>query len=166
MMRTALTRWTNRVIDIKLRELEVKQAHDNILLMCVSVYYTLNYIFDIPFRFAFQKWKRVCIRHVEELSLMESYQDVKREGTSRRIALLLLIYISITVAENIRRMFHRWLSAARAARHRRVTLHEKENEMKLSVIAVAWDQWRGRFNDEKLRPIVCPFSPRIDSPSL
>ena len=31
-------------------------------------------------RSAFCKWKKVCIRHVEELSLMESYQDVKREG--------------------------------------------------------------------------------------
>jgi hypothetical protein len=33
-------------------------------------------------RSAFGKWKKVCIRHVEELSLMESYQDVKREGTA------------------------------------------------------------------------------------
>jgi protein SFI1 len=27
-----------------------------------------------------KKWKGIVIRHVEELSLMESYQDVKREG--------------------------------------------------------------------------------------
>ena len=33
-------------------------------------------------RSAFCKWKKVCIRHVEDLSLMESYQDVKREGTA------------------------------------------------------------------------------------
>lgn len=33
------------------------------------------------FSAAFNKWKNLCIRHVEELSLMESYQDVKREGT-------------------------------------------------------------------------------------
>lgn len=34
------------------------------------------------FSSAYTKWKGVCIRHVEELSLMESYQDVKREGMS------------------------------------------------------------------------------------
>jgi len=34
------------------------------------------------FSFAFRKWKSARVRHVEELSLMESYQDVKREGLS------------------------------------------------------------------------------------
>jgi len=29
---------------------------------------------------AFAKWKAVCIRHVEELALMQSYQDIKRAG--------------------------------------------------------------------------------------
>ena len=29
---------------------------------------------------AFAKWKTVCIRHVEELALMQSYQDIKRAG--------------------------------------------------------------------------------------
>ena len=54
---------------------------------------------------------------------MESYQDVKRE-------------------ENMRRMFYRWLTAARKVRHRRLLLQEREEQMKLSVVATAWDKWR------------------------
>lgn len=56
--------------------------------------------------------------------------------------------------ENIRRMFHRWLAAARASQHRRVTLQQKEEEMKQTAITTAWDRWRDCFKDEKLRPIV------------
>jgi hypothetical protein len=51
-------------------------------------------------------------------------------------------------------MLHRWYLAARASRQRRVVLRQKEDEMKLATIAVTWDKWRARFNDEKLRPIV------------
>ncbi|EGO20886.1 hypothetical protein SERLADRAFT_452027 [Serpula lacrymans var. lacrymans S7.9] len=115
--RTVLSLWTNRVIEIKLRELEVSQRISNVLVMS-----------------AFKKWKTVCLRHVEELSLMESYQDVKRE-------------------ENIRRMFNRWLNASRSSRYRRQTLQQKEDDMKRAAIAVSWDKWRGRFKDERLRPI-------------
>jgi hypothetical protein len=51
-------------------------------------------------------------------------------------------------------MFHHWLSAARTSRRRRVSLQQKEDEVKRWRMAVAWDRWRDRFNDEKLRPIV------------
>jgi hypothetical protein len=30
--------------------------------------------------YAFARWKTVCARHVEELALMQSYQDIKRAG--------------------------------------------------------------------------------------
>lgn len=116
-----LSRWTNRVIEIKLRELEVAQSNDRALVTT-----------------AFKKWKGVCIRHVEELSLMESYQDVKRE-------------------ENMRRMFYKWLAAARTARNRRVVLQENEKEMQRYRLAAAWDKWRGRFQGERLRPIERTF---------
>lgn len=56
--------------------------------------------------------------------------------------------------ENIRRMFYRWLTVARAVRHRRITLQRKEDEMNFSTLSVVWDKWRDRFVDEKLRPIV------------
>ncbi|KAJ6630747.1 hypothetical protein B0H10DRAFT_1982710 [Mycena sp. CBHHK59/15] len=117
ILSSALTRWTNRTIDVKNRELQATLDRDAWL---ISV--------------AFKKWKSVRVRHVEEYSLMESYQFVKRE-------------------ENIRKAFHRWLSAARTSRHRRLTLQRKEAEMKFGVISVSWDKWRDRFKDQRLRPI-------------
>jgi len=51
-------------------------------------------------------------------------------------------------------MFYRWLSAARSARHRRLILQRKEDELKAACIAAAWDKWRERFVNEKLRSIV------------
>ena len=63
VMHETLVHWTNRVIKVKLRELEVAQQRDAATVGN-----------------AFKKWKSVCERHVEELNLMESYQFVKREG--------------------------------------------------------------------------------------
>ncbi|KAK0240195.1 CTLH/CRA C-terminal to lish motif domain-containing protein [Armillaria nabsnona] len=120
ILRSALTQWTNRVIDVKLQELEVTQRHE------VGILHTE--------RAAFSKWKRICIRHVEDLSLMESYRDVKRE-------------------DNVRRIFHQWLAAARAARHRRLLLQRREDEVKLATMEMAWDKWRDKFKDDQLRPI-------------
>ncbi|KAG0705973.1 hypothetical protein DFH29DRAFT_996399 [Suillus ampliporus] len=120
--RNALRLWTNRVVEIKLRELEVGQKSD----------YTLTI-------FAFKKWKNICLRHVEDLSLMESHLDIKR-------------------AENVRRMFHRWLAAARARRHKRITLREKELEFDQASVQVAWNRWRERYMDEKLRPLLCQIA--------
>ncbi|TRM57576.1 hypothetical protein BD626DRAFT_574365 [Schizophyllum amplum] len=117
MMHETLARWTSQVISMKLRELEVAQQRDVAVLGN-----------------AFNKWKSVCERHVEELNLMESYQFVKRE-------------------EFVRRVFSRWATAARAARHRRVTLQDREAEMKLVMLSSAWDKWREKFKGEKLRPI-------------
>ncbi|KAI0316688.1 Sfi1 spindle body protein-domain-containing protein [Amylostereum chailletii] len=121
VLKNALGQWTNRVIAIKLRELEVSQKRDKIMLLT-----------------AVRKWKAVCIRHVEELNLMESYQDVKRE-------------------ENMRRMFYKWLAAARLARHRRVALQDAETEMRRRRVAIVWDKWHGRFQTEKLLPMERTF---------
>ncbi|KAG2157290.1 hypothetical protein DEU56DRAFT_763901 [Suillus clintonianus] len=116
--RDALRLWTNRVIEIKLRELEVRQKNAHALTV-----------------FAFKKWKNICLRHVEDLSLMESHLDIKR-------------------AENVRRMFHRWLTAARARRHKRITLREKELEFDRANVQVAWNRWRERYMNEKLQPLL------------
>ncbi|KAJ7470710.1 Sfi1 spindle body protein-domain-containing protein [Mycena latifolia] len=121
ILSTALTRWTNHTIDVKNRELQATIDRDAWLL---SV--------------AFKKWKGIRGRHVEEVSLMESYQFVKRE-------------------ENIRKIFHRWLSAARTIRHRRLTLERKEAEIKFGLISVAWDKWRDRFKHQRLQPIEYDF---------
>ncbi|KAF8136617.1 hypothetical protein EV363DRAFT_1320052 [Boletus edulis] len=118
MLAGALSRWTNRVIEIKLRELEVRQRHSHVVL-----------------KFAFRKWKNICLRHVEDLSLMESHLDIKR-------------------AENMRRMFHKWLAAARARRHKRILLRERQAEFDRASMQVAWDRWKEKYMEEKLHPIV------------
>ncbi|KAI0374779.1 hypothetical protein BV20DRAFT_1010391 [Pilatotrama ljubarskyi] len=121
VMTETLTHWTTRVADIKFRELETTQRYEKALVVR-----------------SFNKWKALCKRHVDELSLMESYQDVKRE-------------------ENMRKMFYRWLAAARKARHRRLYLQAKEEEFKLTVVAAAWDKWRERFQDIRLQPMADAF---------
>ncbi|KAI0670486.1 Sfi1 spindle body protein-domain-containing protein [Trametes maxima] len=87
---------------------------------------------------AFKKWKTLCKQHVDDLALMESYQHVKRE-------------------ENMRKMFYRWLAAARKARHRRLSLQAREDEFKLTVVSAVWDKWRERFQDIRLQPMADAF---------
>ncbi|RDX56891.1 hypothetical protein OH76DRAFT_1370055 [Lentinus brumalis] len=121
LMTDALRHWTTRVADCKFRELETTQNYQRKLVVN-----------------AFKKWKAVRKRHVDELSLMESYQDIKRE-------------------ENMRKMFYRWLAAAKKARHKRLQLRAKEEEFKLTVVAGAWDKWRERFLDIRLQPLADAF---------
>lgn len=54
----------------------------------------------------------------------------------------------------MRRMFYKWLAAARKLRHKRVTLQERETEMRRIQLEAAWDKWRGRFQAERLVPLV------------
>ncbi|KAI0721662.1 hypothetical protein C8T65DRAFT_800148 [Cerioporus squamosus] len=121
LMTDTLRHWTTRVADFKFRELETAQTYQRKLVVN-----------------AFKKWKAVCKRHADELSLMESYQDIKRE-------------------ENMRKMFYRWLAAAKKARHKRLQLQAKEEEFKLTVVAGAWDKWRERFLDIRLQPLADAF---------
>jgi hypothetical protein len=84
---------------------------------------------------------------------MESYQYIKREGAVL-YSFIVCSRVDIVNVENIRRMFHHWLTAARTSRRRRITLQQGEDEVKRWRLADAWDKWRDRFNNEKLRPIV------------
>ncbi|KAJ7097976.1 hypothetical protein B0H15DRAFT_823665 [Mycena belliarum] len=121
ILRTTLTRWMNHTIDLKNRELQVAEDRDAWLV-----------------KLAYKKWKGVRGRHVEEVSLLESYQFVKRD-------------------ENIRKIFHRWLGATRTIRHRRLTLERKEADIKFGAISVAWDKWRERYKHQSLQPVEYGF---------
>ncbi|TFY66150.1 hypothetical protein EVG20_g4945 [Dentipellis fragilis] len=127
IMKSALSLWTNRIIALKLRAMIVAQKSDHAILGSYMA-----------------KWKAVCIRHVEELSLMESYQDVKREGH--------------LTTEGMRRMFYKWLTAARSSRNRRILLEQREEDMKRVRLTAAWDKWRGHFKAERLRPLERTFN--------
>lgn len=87
---------------------------------------------------------------------MESYQDVKREGTATFCPLYGLTDCTSHMfsTENMRRMFYTWLAAARKVRRKRVTLQEREHEMEKIRLETAWDRWRGRFQEERLLPLV------------
>jgi hypothetical protein len=62
--------------------------------------------------------------------------------------------VNTPFTENMRRMFYKWLSAARKVRNRRAILQERECEMQRIQLEAAWDRWRGRFQAEKLLPLV------------
>lgn len=82
ILEKALSHWTNRVIEIKLRELEIGQQREARLQTYVpKVFPTMYCAYSLIDRLALKKWRDACARHAEELSLMESYQLVKREGT-------------------------------------------------------------------------------------
>ncbi|KAH9946207.1 uncharacterized protein BXZ73DRAFT_86381 [Epithele typhae] len=121
IMDDALQHWTTRVADLKFRELETINRYNKALVLR-----------------SYDKWKALCRRHVDELSLMESYQDVKRE-------------------ENMRKMFYRWFAAAKKARHRRLQLQAKEEEVRLMLATNVWDKWRERFLDIRLQPLADAF---------
>ena len=52
-------------------------------------------------RSVFRKWKNICLRHVEDLSLMESHLDIKRAGRSclRNVVAILHCYFQKTCGE-------------------------------------------------------------------
>lgn len=60
----------------------------------------------------------------------------------------------IMSTENMRRMFYRWLTAARKARHRRRLLQEKEREMQVAKMAEFYDRWKEKYLDIRLQPLV------------
>ncbi|KAJ6502601.1 hypothetical protein C8R45DRAFT_977175 [Mycena sanguinolenta] len=117
ILSNALTRWTNRTIEVKNRELETTIKRDTWLM-----------------KTAFRRWESAHRHRTSVVSLMESYQLVKRQDLLKKI-------------------FHRWLSAGRQARHRRLTLDRKEGEIKFGHLSVAWDKWRDRFKQQRLRPV-------------
>ncbi|KAK7043628.1 hypothetical protein VNI00_008239 [Paramarasmius palmivorus] len=133
-----LQHWTLRVVEIKDRELrvaqEVNRRSREALLMYVESWHHEVVELTVKISTAFNKWKRVYARHEEELSLMQSYQDIKRE-------------------EKFKRIFYRWLAAARAARHRRLALQEKEEERRIATLTLFWDTWRERYKAARLQPL-------------
>ena len=85
---------------------------------------------------------------------MQSYQLVKREGIVSLVLSFFNLFIDLSDKEILRRMFSRWLTATKKIRYRRAMLQEREEEMKLALTERAWDRWRERSQEERLRPLV------------
>jgi protein SFI1 len=101
-------------------------------------------------RAALQKWQACRRQHFEEASLLENYLLVKKEGNDG----FLCNAQCLTSIDVIRRAFHKWLTAKRAAEHRRLTHQRKEAHLRQVAIISAWEKWRERFKEERLRPLV------------
>lgn len=56
--------------------------------------------------------------------------------------------------DTLRRMFMRWLTAARKSKTRRTLLAEREDELRLDILAAAWEAWRDRFRENRLRDLA------------
>lgn len=78
-------------------------------------------------------------------------------GETRRCAHNAYIYrLMLTMGVDVlRRAFQHWLTAKRAAEHRRINHERKEAHLRQVAITSAWERWRERFKEEKLRPLVC-----------
>ncbi|CAL1704876.1 unnamed protein product [Somion occarium] len=83
----------------------------------------------------FRKWSERWTVRVNEKSLLQSFRDIKRE-------------------EKLRRIFYRWLSAARQARHKRLLLEEKEQAFRLNRVVEVWDKWREKLQARRLQPLA------------
>lgn len=51
-------------------------------------------------------------------------------------------------------MFYNWLNKGRSARSLRLTLQEREDQIRMDKLAAAWEQWRDRYKNERLRVVV------------
>lgn len=93
---------------------------------------------------------------MEDLSLMQSYHDVKREGKSTKSEEF-SIYLQMML-ETIRRSFHRWLTATRTARYRRLALQQCEEQLRQKLLQLAWGKWREHARAIFLKPLVLYFT--------
>ncbi|GJJ12156.1 hypothetical protein Clacol_006397 [Clathrus columnatus] len=112
--------WTKKTISIKLREMDTIERYNKQILCDV-----------------FTKWKEAHSHQLENLSLVRSYLDVKRE-------------------ETLRRTFATWLTTTRRTKARRIRLVEREEEMRLDILTMAWERWRDRFCENALREASIP----------
>lgn len=60
-----------------------------------------------------------------------------------------MLYLDI-----LRRAFTRWLTAKRSNELRRQAHQRKEAHLRMVTITSAWEKWRERFQEERLRPLV------------
>ncbi|KZT57039.1 hypothetical protein CALCODRAFT_496703 [Calocera cornea HHB12733] len=110
-----LSKWVLRTADIRLQNMRAAEESDAKLLRG-----TLN------------NWMERMLYHQENVSLMQSFRDVKQE-------------------DELRRTFHQWLRLANRSRARRKRLQRREQESKLATMSVAWEVWRDRFRENQLR---------------
>lgn len=132
MLSEILGHWVNRVVEQKSLELQISDDRDRVLV-----------------KSAFERWKSVHKRHREEMSLMQSYHDVKRDGEPNWPSFCTLD-LTYPISDLVRRTFLRWLAATRKSAQRQRRLAQREEERREAMLANAWEQWRDRFKEREL----------------
>ncbi|KAF8522310.1 hypothetical protein BU17DRAFT_44917 [Hysterangium stoloniferum] len=117
LLRQSMQHWTDRIVFVKLRALGIAEQTDRDCLSRV-----------------FARWRWAFRQHAESLSLLDSFQVVKREDTMRR-------------------MFMKWSALARKARIRGIRLATHENELRVEILTTAWETWRNRFREIGLQDL-------------
>lgn len=79
---------------------------------------------------------------------------MKQEGVSTIV--IYIFQFLLWGTDVLRRIFQRWLTVKRAVEHRRINHERKEAHLRQVAITSAWERWRERYKEEKLRPLVRP----------
>ncbi|KAG8983225.1 hypothetical protein FRB93_007345 [Tulasnella sp. JGI-2019a] len=106
--------WVAKTIELKSVQLEVGVERDTNLV-----------------KGALEKWHAVLARRKEEMNLMQSYHDVKRDDL-------------------VRRTFLRWLAVTRMSLHRQRRLEQKKDQQRKAELARAWETWREKYKEREL----------------
>ena len=82
---------------------------------------------------------------------------MKQEGVSTIV--IYIFQFLLWGTDVLRRIFQRWLTVKRAVEHRRINHERKEAHLRQVAITSAWERWRERYKEKKLRPLVRPTQP-------
>lgn len=83
---------------------------------------------------AWSAWVQACMKHEDQLNLSNSFRDVKQE-------------------EWLRRVFNKWVSAARAERIRREKMEQFLMQRRKRIIENVFEIWYDRFAESSLHEI-------------
>lgn len=83
---------------------------------------------------AWSTWMQACIRHEDQLKLSNSFRDVKQEDW-------------------LRRLFNKWISAARAERNRREKMEQFLMQRRKKILENVFEVWYDRFAESSLHEI-------------
>ncbi|GAC99844.1 potential spindle pole body-associated protein [Pseudozyma hubeiensis SY62] len=114
LARAYLQQWVAKIIEVRNRELEVKEQRQRRLLKA-----------------ALYAWIEACLRHDDQLALMNSYIDVKEE-------------------ERKRQTFAHWLTFAREQKDRREKAEALEASRRERMLATSWNNWRDKLKERAL----------------
>ncbi|PWN37600.1 uncharacterized protein FA14DRAFT_159575 [Meira miltonrushii] len=83
---------------------------------------------------AWSAWMQACIKHEDQLNLSNSFRDVKQE-------------------EWLRRLFNKWVNAARAERIRREKMEQFLMQRRRKILENVFEVWYDRFAESSLHEI-------------